>query len=104
MRKKLINSDLIKVVGVYRTFSTSATSGELGSAYAFLDISNDINELGDIWIRAIIPIGAFCTNHMGYPAVIAPYNNEVATHKTTHWAITASRVDTYSAYFIVLYQ
>lgn len=82
---------------VSKTCTTTGTTGELGSYYGTINLT-DIPEN----CVAVLPIGATKTGTPGYPAILAPYKWESLSLKCTIWNVISSKSGEYGACFAYL--
>lgn len=82
---------------VSKTCTATGTTGELGSYYSTINLT-DIPEN----CVAVLPIGATKIGTPGYPALLAPYKWEILSLKCTVWNVISSQDGKYGACFAYL--
>lgn len=82
---------------VSKTCTATVTTGELGSYYGTINLT-DIPEN----CVAVLPIGATKIGTPGYPAILAPYKWESTSLKCTIWNVISSKGGEYGACFAYL--
>ncbi len=86
-----------KIKLVSKTCTATGTTGELGSYYGTINLT-DIPEN----CVAVLPIGATKIGTPGYPAILAPYKWESTSLKCTIWNVISSKGGEYGACFAYL--